>query len=111
MVNALATEPLAVNFHHFCVTPQNFSTFGLDKKYKTLSINYDHSWNVTYISSIEHRRYPFYAVQFHPEKNTYEWTTKEDIPHSPNAIKTAQYFANFFVNQGSTPLKAYNENL
>lgn len=46
-----------------------------------------------------HDRYPFYGVQFHPEKNLYEWIRNRNIPHSENAVKMAQYFARFFVNE------------
>lgn len=43
--------------------------------------------------------YPFYGVQFHPEKNLYEWKRNSNIPHTANAIKAAQYFSNFFVTE------------
>ena len=46
------------------------------------------------------KRYPIYGVQWHPEKNPFEWTTAENIPHSADAILAAQFVANFFVNQG-----------
>lgn len=44
-------------------------------------------------------RYPFYGVQFHPEKNIYEWIINRNISHTSNAIKAAQYFATFFVDE------------
>jgi len=74
---------------------------GVDTNYTSLSINYDGSSGVKYISSMEHKTYPFFGVQFHPEKIMYEWTTKEKIPHSPDAVIASQYFATFFVNQGT----------
>lgn len=43
--------------------------------------------------------YPFYGIQFHPEKNPYEWKRTLNIPHTANAIKAAQYFSNFFVTE------------
>lgn len=49
-------------------------------------------------SSIQNR-YPFYGVQFHPEKNLYEWVRNHNIPHTDAAITVAQYFARFFVNE------------
>lgn len=100
VVNALTTRPITVNYHHFCVTPENFTSFGLDQSYKLLSTSYDPEGNVTYVSAVEGIKYPFFAVQFHPEKNIYEWNPKKNIPHSPEAIETAQYFAMFFVDQG-----------
>lgn len=44
-------------------------------------------------------RYPFYGVQFHPEKNIYEWVHNKNIPHGKDAIAVGQYFESFFVNQ------------
>jgi hypothetical protein len=35
----------------------------------------------------------------HPEKNVFEWTDREGIPHSPGAIGVTQYTSNFFVSQ------------
>lgn len=48
---------------------------------------------------MEHKRYPFFGSQFHPEKNSFEWYTNQNLPHSKNAIKTSQYFGNFFVDE------------
>lgn len=63
-----------------------------------MSVNKD--WNgLEFISTIEHRSYPFYGVQFHPEKNLYEWVRNKNISHSAHAINAAQYFADFFVNE------------
>ena len=44
--------------------------------------------------------YPFYGTQWHPEKNPFEWATREAINHSKEAVLVTQYVANFFVDQG-----------
>lgn len=44
-------------------------------------------------------RYPFYGVQFHPEKNVYEWARNRNIPHTKDSIAIAQYFETFLVNE------------
>lgn len=64
-----------------------------------MSVNYDVN-HLKFISSVEHIRLPFYAVQFHPEKNNFEWHKGRHIPHTYDAIRISQYFANFFVNEG-----------
>ena len=52
-----------------------------------LSFNYDGN-NLEYLSSIEAKNYPFVGVQFHPEKNVFEWIenssvkVEDKIPHS-----------------------------
>lgn len=63
-----------------------------------MSVNSD--WNdLEFISTIEHRYYPFYGIQFHPEKNLFEWVRNKNISHTEHAIMAAQYFAEFFVNE------------
>ena len=52
-----------------------------------------------FISTIEHRKYPFYGLQFHPEKNLYEWARNKNISHTSGAVTASQYFADFFVNE------------
>ena len=56
--------------------------YGMDKFWNPLSYNYDR-YKLEYLSSIEAKNYPFVGVQFHPEKNIFEWAEKEPrIPHS-----------------------------
>lgn len=63
-----------------------------------MSVNKD--WDgMEFISSIEHKRYPFYGIQFHPEKNLYEWARNKNISHTAHAIFASKYFADFFVNE------------
>lgn len=98
IIEILASEPVTPNFHQYCVTEKNFSAYGLDREWRVMSTNQD--WNgLEFISTIEHKVLPFYGVQFHPEKNIYEWVRNKNISHTPNAIKAAQYFADFFVNE------------
>ncbi|CAG7834539.1 unnamed protein product [Allacma fusca] len=99
VISALGTKKVTINFHKYCITPENFTKFNLDQEYQILSINYDSTSKLSYVSSVEHKRYPFYAVQFHPEKVLYEWTTKEKIPHSREAIESSQYFANYLIDE------------
>lgn len=94
----LANEPVTANFHQFCVTEQNLTDYELDTDWTVMSTNKD--WNgFEFISTIEHKTLPFYGVQFHPEKNIYEWVRDKNISHTANAILAAQYFAQFFVNE------------
>ena len=68
---------------------------GLNQAPKILSIERIHEI-MNFILGI---KYPFYATQWHPEKNIFEWTRQEDISHSPNAIAITQYLSNFFVDE------------
>lgn len=49
-------------------------------------------------------RYPFYAVQWHPEKSNFEWVDKPGMAHSTQAVRASFYTASFFVSEGNVPL-------
>jgi gamma-glutamyl-gamma-aminobutyrate hydrolase PuuD len=34
-----------------------------------------------YISTVEAKGYPILGLQWHPEKNSFEWTKHKSIPH------------------------------
>ncbi|KAL7050913.1 hypothetical protein ACKWTF_004267 [Chironomus riparius] len=98
VIKVLKDEAVTSNFHTFCLTEKNMTDYHLDSIWRVLSVNND--WNgLTFVSTIEHSQYPFYAVQFHPEKNIYEWVRNKNISHTSNAIIASQYFAEFFVNE------------
>jgi gamma-glutamyl hydrolase len=71
----------------------------LHDDWRFLTTNED-SGGLEFISTLEHRVYPIYGLQFHPEKNVYEWREDKRHPHSAEAIRVSQYFGNFFVNEG-----------
>lgn len=102
----LETEKVAANFHKFCVTKENFTSFGLNKEWQVLATNKDLN-GLEFISAVEHRTYPYYAVQFHPEKNIYEWYPSKAIIHTKDAVKASQYFAEFFVEECRKNLNAF----
>ena len=48
---------------------------------------------------MESKTYPFFGVQFHPEKAQYIFNPNYKIDHSDSSIYYNRYFADFFVNQ------------
>lgn len=98
ILNILTSENVTANFHHFCITEANLTAAGLDSDWRVTTVNND-SQGLEFISSFEHKEFPIYGVQFHPEKNAYEWKKTNNNPHTANAILVQQYFANFFVNE------------
>ena len=98
IITILKNEPVTSNFHQFCITEKNLTAYNLTQDWRVMSVNND--WNgFEFVSSIEHRNFPFFGVQFHPEKNIYEWVKNRNISHTFNAIKASQYFADFFINE------------
>ncbi|XP_004463965.1 gamma-glutamyl hydrolase [Dasypus novemcinctus] len=95
---ALAVEPLTANFHMWSLSLTNFTANeNLKTFFNILSTNTVN--NIEFISTMEAYEYPIYGVQWHPEKAPYEWERKKGISHSPNAVKTAFYLADFFVGE------------
>ncbi|XP_045592053.2 gamma-glutamyl hydrolase isoform X2 [Procambarus clarkii] len=110
-VTALRTLNVTANFHHWCLTPQNFSKSGLSDEFKMLATSNDYN-GLEYVALLEHRDLPIFASQFHPEKNPFEWKNDKshnNIPHSPEAIEIAQSFANFFVSQARQNNQSFSD--
>ena len=49
----------------------------------------------TYVGAIQHKRYPFFAVQFHPEKVLYETSSHYRITKSQESKGLARIFQNY----------------
>ncbi|XP_071751595.1 gamma-glutamyl hydrolase isoform X2 [Centroberyx gerrardi] len=97
LMAALASEPLTENSHKWSLTTESYNgNEELKKFYKVLSTNTD--GKVEFVSTVEAYHFPIYGTQWHPEKNAFEWT-RPYIPHSPSAVKTTFYMAEFFVNE------------
>jgi len=98
-----ATEAVTLNNHGHGVTPAEFAANErLQSTVRVLSTNMDRNGR-EFISSVEGVEAPIYAVQYHPEKNIFEWGTYDSgapyevINHSPHAVKVSQGLANFFI--------------
>ena len=81
-----------------CVTPESFTAAGLDRFYDINAISKDDD-GVAFVASMEAKNYPFWGIQFHPEKMIFDWKYP-NIIHSAQNVAVGQYFTNFFVNQG-----------
>ncbi|XP_050421608.1 gamma-glutamyl hydrolase A-like [Adelges cooleyi] len=92
----LLSEPVTANHHGWCMTRKNLTSTGLDSFWNAITINNDKD-GLEFISTIEGIKYPFIGLQFHPEKNAYEWERGD--PHNWDAIITARYFYDFFLNK------------
>ncbi|XP_053268705.1 gamma-glutamyl hydrolase [Pleuronectes platessa] len=97
LMKDLASEPLTENSHTWSLASLTYNTNeDLKTFYKVLSTNTD--GETQFVSTVEAYEYPIYATQWHPEKNAFEWT-RPYIPHTPSAIRTTFYMAEFFVSE------------
>ncbi|XP_034726430.1 zgc:171566 [Etheostoma cragini] len=98
LLQSLAEENITSNFHRWSLSVQNYSRNAkLKRFYKVLSTNND--GKKEFISTMEAYRYPFYAVQWHPEKSPFEWIDKPGMVHSTTAVRASFYTASFFVSE------------
>ena len=101
LVDIITSQPVTMNNHHGGVTPSSFYTNPiLPNVWNVLSTNVDRN-NREFISTMEHKQYPFYATQWHPEKNIFEWPDpqQENIPHWGDAIYSSSALAHFLVSE------------
>lgn len=97
LMKDLASEPLTENSHQWSLALSTYNTNEeLKMFYRALSTNTD--GRIEFVSTVEAYDYPFYGTQWHPEKNAFEWT-RPYFPHSPSAVKTTFYMADFFVSE------------
>jgi gamma-glutamyl hydrolase len=99
ILHDLQTKPITSNLHHDGVYPE---TYAKNRKlrdfFHVLSTNIDLKGN-PFVSTVEGKRYPVYAVQWHPERPQFDWSQEDYIPHSPIAFPAMQYFAQFLVSE------------
>ena len=111
MIEALETLPITFNVHNFGLRKSDFfKNENLVSNYTLLSTNIDDN-GVEYVSSTEHKKYPFYTVQFHPEKNLYKFHLPI-IPHSNDALEMANLMAEKLVKEAklnSNSFDSYQE--
>jgi gamma-glutamyl hydrolase len=101
------TQSVTLNNHKKGMSPERFlSNRNLTDLWRITSTNVDRQ-NQSFVSTIEPvdpDRYPYYGVQYHPEKNMFEYAFYEGstvpyevIAHSPDAIEFSYRIARYAV--------------
>ncbi|XP_025089656.1 LOW QUALITY PROTEIN: uncharacterized protein LOC112561388 [Pomacea canaliculata] len=99
VLSYLTKESVTQNEHQYGMLPEVFNkNKELSSFYRILSTNQGKT-KTTFISTFEAYKYPIYGTQWHPEKNAFNWDPRYVINHDAHAVRVAQYFANFFVNE------------
>ncbi|KAL0482347.1 peptidase C26 [Acrasis kona] len=88
-----------MNYHKFGVSPETYKTnTKLNEYFKILATNSDRQGK-EFISIVESKKYPIYAVQFHPEWPIFEWEESANVAHFQEAVRGNSHFGRFFVNE------------
>jgi len=91
------SQNIALENHMFGLPPKHYDDYPvLGETFSMLSTAVDRN-GVEYVSTAEHKKYPFFATQWHPEKPPFEFGMTE-VPHTLEAILVAQHLANVFVD-------------
>lgn len=102
VVGWLTSENITVNLHHLGVAPEAFAENGrLRSFFRVVSTNHDRRGR-PFVSTIEGLEAPIYAVQWHPERPQFQFSSSAGEPginHGPHAIRAMQAIANFFVDE------------
>lgn len=86
-------------WHHYGKSYDSFiNNEILNDNFNILTTTRDFNDN-TFVSSIEHKRYPFYATQYHPEVAIFMHGKKVNANHEKEAILLSQHLANFFLDE------------
>lgn len=82
-------------YFRWCALVEDFKkqTFLKDWKITSTSVAKN---GIEFIATVEHEKYPFLAVQFHPEKVAFEWLA-ETYPHSEDALLANRFFYDILV--------------
>ncbi|XP_017080231.1 gamma-glutamyl hydrolase A isoform X2 [Drosophila eugracilis] len=90
----------ACHQHRFCITKESLESYGLANDWQPLATQKDSS-GLEFITIVEHRRFPIFGCQFHPERAAFEQLFVKGDPnylaHSHFGIKLSQIFGSRFV--------------
>ncbi|XP_022848501.1 gamma-glutamyl hydrolase 2-like isoform X2 [Olea europaea var. sylvestris] len=98
LLKKLSTDCLVMQNHHYGISPEKFLKDGKLCSFFEILTTSEDTDNKVYVSTVKAHRYPVTAVQWHPEKNAFEWGLSM-IPHSDDAIQVTQHVANYFIGE------------
>uniref|UniRef100_A0A8D8U8K1 folate gamma-glutamyl hydrolase n=1 Tax=Cacopsylla melanoneura TaxID=428564 RepID=A0A8D8U8K1_9HEMI len=93
----LSKQQLTHNNHIWCINQDDMEYYNLTASWNILALSKFQTWE--FVSIVEHKSYPYVGLQFHPEKNAYEWDEKQTNPHNHDAIITARIFSDWFIDK------------
>ncbi|XP_059301211.1 gamma-glutamyl hydrolase 2-like [Lycium ferocissimum] len=98
LLKKMTTHCIVMQNHRFGISPERLqANKDLCSFFRVLTTSVDKK-NKVYVSSVQAQTYPITALQWHPEKNVFEWGSSQ-IPHTEDAIQVTQHVANYFVSE------------
>ena len=106
VLEALANHATTLNWHHDAVRLPSWQLHPSMSELIATATNCDPS-GVEFVSAIEHKAAPIFAVQFHSERPPYEFSNSL-IGHSAQVMIVSQFFANFLAAQARMSKNAFD---
>jgi len=115
LMAALQYQKITTDFTTVCVSEDKFNSLRLNESYNILSTSLDND-GLEFISNIEHKKYPVFGTNWHPEKPAYEWRAGLQIPRTEEAVQVNTKLMEMFLrharqNQNSFPDGAEEDHL
>lgn len=89
---------LAYNHHKFGIDPSLFKDNEyMRENYRMIATSIGEDGN-EYVAAYEHLNYPFYGVQFHPEKQGSVFYRSAPVDNRDLSVQLNKHFAQFFVS-------------
>ena len=101
LYETMQNDNVTIHYHSLCFKVENLLKCAKTNQYRILGVHNARN-NVTGVALVESIDKPYYGSFFHPEKPAFEFVYDErhrNIPHDLKAVKTNQYFSNFFVDE------------
>jgi len=88
------------NYHRFSMEASYWKDHSnISEVFRILATSVDPKTGVEFIAAYEAKDYPFYGVQWHPEKNAHE--EHEVVSHTEESILASKHFIDFLVQEAS----------
>lgn len=105
---AVQNDFICYDSHHDGVRPEFFTKYEGLRDYKIVATSADRK-GVECAAIIEHKKYPIYAVQYHPEKVAFLWKDTNNVPRSINALALARHYAMFFITEAKKSTNKFGD--
>jgi gamma-glutamyl hydrolase len=92
----LSQNDIGIYGHSFGTFPETYASNSvINEAFDVLATSLDLN-GVEILAIIEWKKYPFFAVQFHPERNMFNWE-KEVYVHSLESLEASSYLSQAFA--------------
>lgn len=100
LYSTLQRELSTYFFHTKCLVEDLFKAGGPLQAMRVVAKSTDFD-GLDYVAAVEHRQYPFYGLQFHPEKLQYEWNPSGAVMRPQSGIRLSHHLADFFFSEAA----------